>query len=181
MNCLIRKATRNDVEFIAIRIYDALGFDNPSGEIFDMFVDVCKREDVLYSWTNTLVAEVNTIPVGIITSYLGDNYIKMKTITFNLLERHGGWDYADMDLEAYPGEYYIDSLSVCPQYRKQGVGAALINAAIDSAKLCGAKIVTLACHPHNDNAYKFYTSSGFEYESDLFIFGENYWKMVKNI
>ena len=72
-----------------------------------------------------------------------------------------GWE--DMEDEAKPGEFYIDSLSVSLPYRNQGVGTALIKKAKKIAQGQGISMVTLAVEPMN-TAKKLYQELGFAYQ-----------------
>ncbi len=181
MKIEIRKAEETDVAFIAASILDAVGLHEPSDKLLQCTIELCKRDDVLYSWRNTLIAYADGKPAGSMTSYEGKNYAEMKTITFELVKQLTGNDFTRMEPETLPGEYYLDSLSVRPQFRKQGIGKQLIEAAIGEAMHTDAATATLACDPANTNARHLYETLGFKHQSNMFIFGENYLKMMKNI
>jgi ribosomal protein S18 acetylase RimI-like enzyme len=82
-----------------------------------------------------------------------------------------GWD--DMEDEAQPGEFYIDSLSVAEPYRNQGVGTALIEHAKNIANQLHIPTVTLAVEPMN-TAQQLYRKLGFSYQRTITIFNEEY-------
>ncbi len=50
---------------------------------------------------------------------------------------------------------------VAPEFRRQGIGAALVGAVIDWARERGAHKVILEVWPHNNAAIELYTSCGF--------------------
>lgn len=181
MELKFRKAIPADARFVAESVISAMRVDNPSAELLTMAENLCKRDDVLYSWNNTLIAEADGVPAGSITAYNGDRYVDLKTTTFNLVKQWGGEDFTNMELEAYPGEYYLDSLSVRKKFRQHGIGTALIDAAIDEAQHTDAKVVTLACDPVNLTAKQLYESLGFHYVSDISIFGGTYLKMERPV
>ena len=181
MNVEIRKAEETDAAFIAVSILDAVGLPEPSDELQQCTTELCKRDDVLYSWRNTLIAYADGKPAGSITAYEGKHYKEMKTITFELVKQATGNDFTRMEPETLPGEYYLDSLSVRPQFRRHGIGRQLMEAAIGEAMHTDATTTTLACDPANVKARHLYETLGFEHRSDMFIFGENYLKMVKDI
>jgi len=82
-----------------------------------------------------------------------------------------------MDAETQDGEFYIDSLAVLPSYRKLGLGRTLLLRGLESARVLQRPAV-LACAPENASAKHLYESLGFHEEGRLFIFGENYLRMV---
>ena len=84
-----------------------------------------------------------------------------------------GKDWEEMEDEANSGEYYIDSLSVSPEYRHHGVGTALIEHAKQQARELEIERVTLAVEPMN-SAKILYQRMGFGYERDITIFNEVY-------
>ena len=181
MKLKIREAQVGDVRFIAESVLDAVGIEQLNLSLIGMTERLCLRDDTLYSWRNTLIAEEgNAGAVGSLTAYEGSRYLAMKTLTFSLVKEMGGPDFTDMDLESLPGEFYLDSLSVRPFFRGHGVGTALLKAGLEKGWLLGCERVTLACDPQNRSAYRLYTSLGFQYVSELFVFGEIYWKMEIN-
>lgn len=140
---------------------------------------ICRREDVLYSWCNTLIAESAGKPVGMVTAYDGRYYRGWRETTLQLVREHLGVEFPGMEDEAVPGEYYIDSLAVLPAYRGQGIGRQLLQRAVAQGRALGLK-VTLAVEYDNARAQHLYRSLGFEPDGNLFIFGHDYQKMAIN-
>ena len=129
----LRNAVSSDAPFLAqcilagMHMYD-FG-ESPSDSIKEIlsWVSKCEtREDTLYTYRNSRVAEVNGIPVGALLSYPGEEYLARKEKTFrgerpSLLKNSS----AD-DPETDPGEWYLDSLAVHPDYRGLGIGKSLL-------------------------------------------------------
>ena len=154
----------------------AMLYDDVTEERLEHFAHlICEREDVLYSWRNTLIAETDR-PVGMVTAYDGRNYRSLRDITMTLVKEHLGIEFPGMEDEALPGEYYIDSLAVMPAHRGQGIGRALLSHAIEQGHERGLR-VTLAVDPDNPKAQRLYSSLGFSPAGTLFIFGHDYIKM----
>lgn len=185
----IRKATISDSPFIALVVVEALGDDimeRSEGTLSEqdnhrlaLLADVICRDNTLYSWRHTLIAEdTDGTPLGAIVAYPGDNYMEMRTNTFSLLRELISFDVESMDAEARPGEYYLDSLAVTPHARGRGIARQLLLSAIDEAKEQSRPAI-LACEPNNLGAKALYESLGFRHDGDLFIFGHHYLRMER--
>lgn len=173
-----RKATVDDALFIARGFHMAMLYDEAQEEQISNFArNICVHEDVLYSWRNTIIAEVDGHCAGMLTAYDGRYYHDMRIRTMSLVKQHLGVEFPGMEDEAVAGEYYLDSLAVMPEYRGKGIGRRLLEQGIENGKaLC--LDVTLAVDPINDRAKHLYRSLGFKPAGTLFIFGHDYEKMV---
>lgn len=172
-----REATVEDALFIARGFHMAMLYDDAEEERIEKFArTICVREDVLYSWCNTIIAEVDGQPVGMLTAYNGRGYHAMRLVTMALVKEHLGVEFPGMEDEAVAGEYYLDSLAVMPPFRGKGIGRSLLRRGIADGHSLGLK-VTLAVDPVNHRAKALYRSLGFEPDGKLFIFGHDYEKM----
>lgn len=172
----IREARKEDALFIARGFHTAMLYDDTTEERLASFAKVvCVREDVLYSWKNTVIAEEDGVPVGMLTSYDGQYYRKLHVRTEEIIKEAFGTEFPGMEDEAGPGEYYLDSLAVLPASRGKGIGKALLRYGIERGKALGLR-VTLAVDPVNTRAQALYRSLGFVPAGELFIFGHTYWK-----
>lgn len=178
MDVTFRQATVDDALFIARGFQMAMLMEDVPEEQTRLFAEkICQREDVLYSWCNTLIAEAEGCPVGMVTAYDGRCYRGWRETTLQLVQEHLDVAFPGMEDEAVPGEYYVDSLAVLPEYRGQGIGRQLLQHAIAQGRELGLK-VTLAVEYDNDRAQHLYRSLGFEPDGNLFIFGHDYQKMA---
>lgn len=59
------------------------------------------------------------------------------------------------------GEFYMDNLAVFPDYRRQGVGRALVQALVGFARENGGEFLTLEVRPSNTYALALYGGLGF--------------------
>lgn len=175
---VFRPATHADALFIAQGFHTAmLMTDTPESRIRLFAEKICMRDDVLYSARNTTIVEVDGVAAGMITAYDGSRYSDMRRVTMALVKDHMGIDLSDMEDESEPGEYYLDSLAVWPEFRGRGLGRMLLNHQIDEGHRRGLD-VTLAVDPVNTNAQRLYRDLGFVPLRDIFIFGHTYWKWV---
>ena len=189
----IRKATKEDVAYIAEGIYYAFLLEDEA--LYDRWIrtlkEVCAQEDTHYSYRNTWIAEVGGERAevngeraevggeraGMMIAVNGEHYREQRDKMYPQLKGlfdvafGKGWD--EMEDEAKAGEFYIDSLSVSLPYRNQGVGTALIEKAKEMARELGIPVVTLAVEPEN-RAKKLYQKLGFGYQRRIEIFNEAY-------
>lgn len=173
-----RGATVSDALFIAKGFHMAMLYDDATEEQISNFArNICTDEDVLYSWRNTLIAEIGGKPAGMLTAYDGRYYHDMRIRTMALVKQHLGVEFPGMEDEAVAGEYYLDSLAVMPEYRGRGIGRQLLKQGIANGKALNLD-VTLAVDPINERAKRLYRSLGFKPSGTLFIFGHDYEKMV---
>ena len=175
----IRKATKEDVGYIAEGIYHAFLLEDKAlyNQWIKILKDVCAQEDTHYSYKNTWIAEVGGVRVGKMIAVDGEHYREQRDKMYPQLKElfdvafGKGWD--EMEDEAKAGEFYIDSLAVSLPYRNQGVGTALIEKAKEMARELRIGMVTLAVEPEN-RAKKLYEKLGFEYQRRIEIFNEEY-------
>lgn len=171
-----RDATEDDLLFIARGFHMAMLMEDTPDERIENFANnICSRDGVLYSPTNTIIVEIDGRPVGMLTAYDGSLYHDMRVRTMALVKEHLGIEFEGMEDEAQPGEYYLDSLAVLPEFRGRGIGRRLLQKGIEAGRRLGLK-VTLAVDPVNEKAQKLYRSLGFDNQCNLFIFGHTYWK-----
>ena len=172
-----RPATPNDTLFIANAILSAVGVEHVTDDHLAQQARLCGRDDVLYSWRNTTIAEMDGTVVGSLTAYDGRDYRRMKAVTFPIIKALYGLDFMAMPDECAAGEYYLDSLYVLPEWRKQGIGTALIRQQIEQARQRRIPHVTLIVSPEKPAAAELYRHIGFADEGPLFAFNEHYTKM----
>ena len=171
----IRKATIEDVAYIAEGIYNAFLLEDEGlyNQWIRVLMDVCAQEDTHYSYRNTWIAEVDGVKAGMMIVVNGVNYRKQRDRMYPQLKGlfdvafGKGWD--EMEDEAKAGEFYIDSLSVSLPYQNHGVGTALIEKAKEMARELGIPAV----EPQN-RAKKLYQKLGFAYQRGITIFNEEY-------
>lgn len=118
----LRPATFSDSPFVAWTVLAAIGMDNPSEKLLDGVTEMCRREDVLYSWRNTLIAEVSGRVVGALICYDGIRYRQMREVTFPLIAQASGNDFSSMEMETQEGNSIWIRWQCCPNI----VGVALL-------------------------------------------------------
>ena len=181
----IRKAQVSDAASIAEGIYEAFLLSGSEVENkpnfhhqwIDTLTAICAQPDTQYSYTNTLVAEVDGEIAGIMITVDGAIYRMQRERMFpqlkDLFNTAFGPGWEEMEDEAQTGELYVDSIAVFPAYRHRGIGTTLLSHAQQRAKELNIPLVTLAVEPSN-TAKVLYHELGFSYNRQITIFNEEY-------
>ena len=53
-----------------------------TAEELNHFAEVCRLDDVLYSYRNAIIAEIDNVPAGLCLAYDGNNYHEIRVRTF---------------------------------------------------------------------------------------------------
>lgn len=175
MEAIIKEARKEDAMFVAWGVCTAL-HSEMSEEQLKPIAGICSREDVLYSYRHALIAWVDGKPAGLCLAYNGEGYHEIRLRTFALFQVNDSMDLENAEDETCAGEYYIDSLAVKPEYRRQGIARKLMEAQIKRGLEKGLAHITLLVDPENPNAQKLYKELGFEYLEDCYAFGQVFWK-----
>lgn len=180
-NIKIRKATINDIRLIAYAVGNAIG-----EAVMPMFcgtdwmntiAEVASLETSQYSYRNALIAEVEGSPAGVIVAYDGAHLEELRSETMRIIRKHKP-DFTVSEDETEPGEYYIDTLCVLPQYRKMGIATKLIAAIHEKALAEGHAQLGLIVDFDNPTAERLYTKLGFHRVGTRIFAGHKMWHLV---
>ena len=64
---------------------------------------------------------------------------------------------------------YLHHLAVHPEYRRQGIGRALVNRCLDALREIGLDKCHLFIFPHNKSGIAFWQAEGWQYRSDIAV------------
>lgn len=187
----LEPATPQDAFHVALIMAEALGDDImerflsngntlPPQDLrrMELLTAVALRTDTLYTYRHcTLARNAQGEVAGGLIAYPGTDYLQRRDTTFSLVRELIRFDVEKMDPETLPHEYYLDSMAVWPQFRRQGLARRLIQHCIHQGHRLQRPVV-LACAPHNAHAHRLYSSLGFKDHEHIFIFGEDYIRMV---
>lgn len=181
----IRRATPADASSVAPLLVAAMesfactfaGSDNPQDalHIFERFAAMPGNQ---YSYTNTLVYEDGAHIAGIVTGYDGALLEKLRAPFFEYLTQHYAFDSTTFGAETTAGEYYLDTVSVLPERRGEGIGKALIRAACVIARQQGHRYAGLLVDSTNPLAKRLYTHLGFRTTGIKEFAGGSYEHMI---
>ena len=86
-----------------------------------------------------------------------------------------------LDKEADLDEFYIDTLSVAPEFSGRGYGTALIRAAEEKARQLHSTKIALNVDEDNERAYRLYQHLGYWTDKQRVLYGKLYFHMVKDL
>lgn len=150
------------------------GNDHTLDDFYQMMVDLVLMDDSQYSWRNAFVAiddeatsgDIDHAPVaGVVVGYDGADLHRLRRRFLEAALRDLKMDHSGMDDETQPGEFYVDSLAVYPEYRKRGIASSLLWRVISHAAGLGLPAALLV-DKGNPNAERLYREVGFEYAGD---------------
>ena len=180
----IRDAGPEDAPFLAkcvmagMHYYDFEPIKPEMEGFYQSLVDCERRTDLLYTFANSRIAEIDGEVAGSLLSYPGDNYKELRHRTFSEL-----WpEYISMDTdseqETGPGEYYLDTLAVVPEYRHRGIGRALLEDGIRLGMSQDFDLITLVVDSDMPDLVRLYESVGFRSHDHRRIFGVDFLRMA---
>ena len=184
----IRDAREDDAEFLAQVILAAAHLSDMGADTANStataasagdLTAICRRTDTLYSWRNARIACACGKRAGAMVSYPGDSYNAARSITFPLLPGLTQAQIDATDIETLPGEWYLDSLAVLPEFRRAGLGKMLVMDAIERGRNAGYTQCTLLAEKSSTHLVEYYTRLGFDIESEKLYLGNAYWRMVR--
>ncbi|MGD8191919.1 GNAT family N-acetyltransferase [Brevibacillus ginsengisoli] len=132
------------------------------------------------SYENTLVKEINGQVVGLVVFYHGRAAEMLDKPIVERLRRLFQNPEITIDKEADEDEWYIDTLSVSPDYRGRGIGSELIQAVENHVKRFDQEDgkVALNVDQTNEKAHRLYRKLGFVADKEIMINNHPYAHMV---
>lgn len=135
------------------------------------------QEKNMYSYAQTLVAEIDNRVVGSVTAYDGVDFILFRDPFIQHVSRKYGFNLPLVP-ETEAGEYYIDTLSVIPSQQGKGIGAALIRAMLQHAAVLNHQRAGLLVEAANAPAKKLYGQIGFKKAGEKQLLKSSYDHLV---
>ena len=182
---MIRKATKEEAAQIAElfmlawpveEIIEANGLTYE--QLHESMTSIAAAEETIYSYENTIVAEVDGRVVGAMCAYDGADYQRLKLPIVDVLGADSG--FAQLK-ETEAGEFYLDSVGVLPEYRGRGIASSLFEAQCERAASLGHKVAGLIVDVDKPQAEALYARLGFRYLDDKDFFGHTMKHMVRNL
>lgn len=189
MTFYIRKAILEDAPKTAPLIYEAIGDianrltgETEAPKILSSLEALFKRTDNRLSYVYTYVAEseVTKDILGILVLYNGQEGIELDASLQRWLEQKHA-PITTIDVEAYPDEFYIDTVCVHQNARGLGIGTALLHYAEEVARKKGFTKIALNVETQKVKAQKLYERLGYVVTEPWTIINEPFFHMVKSI
>ena len=185
MDVIIRQALKEEASQIAELFMLAWPVDEilesnglTHEQLHESITMVSASEETIYSFENTLVAEVDGKVVGAMCAYDGADYQRLKQPLVNTLGPDCG--FAKMK-ETEAGEFYLDSVGVHEEYRGRGIASRLFAAQIERARTLGHKVAGLIVDEDKPQAEALYARLGFIHLDKKDFFGHQMKHMVVNL
>lgn len=177
---IIRPASKEDARIIAEAIAMAIGSASVvqycGDEYMQALQEVSLEEGTQYSYANTLIAEVDGVPVGAICGYDGALLAELRDNTLKVIRKYNP-SVRVVDDETEEGEFYLDSIGIMPQFRGMGLGRMLLEEMTRLAHESGHQRVGLIVDEDNPEAEKLYTRLGFRRAGIRMFFGHKMWHL----
>ena len=182
-NLTIRKARKEEAAQLAelfLLAWPVEEIMQTSGTTYQQLLEsvtkIAASPQTVYSYENSYLAETNGKIVGAICGYDGADYQRLKQPVVDLIGEDSGFPQLK---ETEEGEFYLDSVSVLPEYRGQGIATLLFKAQIDRAAALGHKAVGLIVDTDKPQAEALYARLGFKHIDYKDFFGHPMKHMVK--
>ena len=185
MKVIIRKAYKEEAPqiaelfLLAWPVEDILESNKISyNQLYESITLIAANEETIYSYENTLVAEIDGKVAGAMCAYDGADYQRLKQPIVDTLGPDCG--FAKLK-ETEAGEFYLDSVGVLPEYRGRGIASKIIEAQCERAASLGHKVAGLIVDVDKPQAEALYARLGFIYHDEKDFFGHKMKHMVKYI
>lgn len=183
----LRKATPLDAEKVVPLVIDAIGdiAKRMTGEsepemIEQSMCELSKLNDNPHAYRVTYIAELDGEIAGTMILYSGKEAPRLDRNLSAWLEEKGA-EITHIDAESLPDELYINTISVNPKFRGNGIGTQLLHYAETVAKQQGIGKIALNVETGKEKAIRLYERVGYEIVSPWTIIGEPFHHMVKVI
>ena len=185
MDVIIRQALKEEASQIAELFMLAWPVDEilesnglTHEQLHESITMVSASEETIYSFENTLVAEVDGKVVGAMCAYDGADYQRLKQPIVDLLGKDSMFAHLK---ETKAGEFYLDSVGVHEEYRGRGIASRLFAAQIERARTLGHKVAGLIVDEDKPQAEALYARLGFIHLDKKDFFGHQMKHMVINL
>lgn len=184
---MIRPAKPQDKQAAARLLYDAihdiaytLTGASTKPEVLEGLQYWFVQQGNRISYENTYVKEIEGKVVGLVVFYHGRTAGKLDHPIADRLRRLFDNPTITIDKEADEDEWYIDTLSVSPDYQQRGIGTELIQAVESYVKRNDEEDgkVALNVDQTNEKAHRLYTKLGYAADKEIMINDHPYWHMV---
>lgn len=185
---VIRETSEADIRFLAEVVVAAASLGTVEEikagkleDVVEVMMEICRSDWSLYWYKLALTAEDTETgkPVGCILGYDGARYAEARKKTFAYAEEKLGHPLGECGTETVPGEFYLDSMTILPEYRGLKIGHRLMEALMDRCRKEGHTKFCLLADKDAPRLRNYYASIDFKETEEILFFGHPYIRMVK--
>ena len=185
---IIRKATVEDAEKAAIlirfaikEIAETLTGETKEDKILAVLGEFFRSSGNRMSYENTLVCEHDGQVAGLIIAYHGKDAEALDEPIAERLRRKKKDPSIKIDKEAEMEDFYLDTISVDPDFRGKGIGTSLIHHMEELGLEKGYPRISLIVEDVNPNAGRLYKRLGYEKTKMITVSDGEFAYMVKEL
>ena len=186
---MIRFATIDDCEalvpLVLVILKDMeLPFLQEVGEekLTQLLTQASKNPDYRYGYQRALVKEIEGEVAGVAFGFPSEAEKDVDAPFAEVLEQFDlPVKKIFTDLETFPDEWYLDTLSVAKAHRGKGIGSELLDAVPLIAARDGKQRIGLCCDFENPHAQRLYERKGFKIVGEQMIGRHHYHHMQKEM
>ena len=174
----IRPAQPDDAPVAAVLLSSAyttrqVSFPLPEGYeggFLDRLEHFFRQDGNRFSYQYIQVAQHASMVVGLVLSFGGRDEERLNTAV--------GWRLAH---ESHDDEWYVDGLAVLSDWGRKGIGARLMQAAEQQARLHGYAKIALNVAQDNQQALSLYQRLHYVVTGETVLYQRRYLRMVKSV
>ncbi|QKF78300.1 GNAT family N-acetyltransferase [Arcobacter defluvii] len=184
---MIKQAQKDNITNISTLIFDAihniantLTGENEEKQILKTLDFYITMDINRLSYNNIYTYEIENQIVGLLLAYNSNNIKKLDSPILEHLKTKN--IYLDsFEKECFEDEFYIDTVSVNPNFQGQGIAKKLFVYIEEKAKELGFEKVSLLVDFENPKALALYEKIGFKKNTILEVANHNYHHMIKMV
>ena len=184
---MIKQAQKDNITNISTLIFNAilniantLTGEEKEEKILETLDFYTKMDVNRLSYKNIYTYEIENQIVGLILAYNSNDVKKLdKPILEHLKTKNIYLD--SFEKECFEDEFYIDTVSVSPNFQGRGIAKELFSFVEKKAKELGFDKVSLLVDFENEKALKLYEKLGFKKNTILKVSNHNYHHMIKMV
>lgn len=185
---MIGQARKKDSKEAAVLIYDAihdiahaLTGEKEKEKVLKQLEAYFQQEHNRMSYRNCFVKIVDEKVIGIVVAYHGKDALSLDAPIVAHLKDKKGESGFHIDQEADEEDYYIDTVSVNPQFSGQGFGTELLQFICRHADCSGYSSISLNVEENNSSARRLYERLGFKQKKNITINNHTFSYLVKQL
>lgn|SRR5699024_3809514 len=186
---MIRKIRQEEIHHLYPFVYRILlDMDLPlldtmdEDELTQIIIHAMESPRYRYGYDHAWICIQENQVAGVLFGYPGE-YIPLVDGPLQVALADRGFSSSDIiqRSETHSGEWYLDSLTIAPDFRNKGIGRRMLQTVDNIAKEAGYTTIGLNCPIDNKIAYHLYIDVGFEEQTKILLGNNVYLHMIKEL